>query len=336
MADHLKLNAAGVIEFAGHHQAGWVSNLGLTTGADATQIRITGVTATLSATNPLHVSLPDESSAGRVSLFTATADVDIDLTGAHWGFDTLGDLTDIQLRVYAINDNGNLKWGIALKGGVRSLATAKADTTASNINLKDEFLVNSAIGTASQCREVGWFNANFTDSGDEWAIQTGNADLNVGIPVPDHTDWGDSSWTPTGSWVSGITYSGLWRRVGDNMEAQVEIDCSGGVTSTGLTINMPSGYSIDSSKLAHITSNEMKVGYGTAQDTGVMAYPLNVRYSDATTLIVHALIDDQGAGSAYVGRAQVNDTIPLSFASGDNISLFWSVPILGWSSNGAL
>ncbi len=46
------------------------------------------------------------------------------------------------------------------------------------------------------------------------------------------SDW--VSFTPTGSWTTNTTYTGLWRRIGDSMEIQAKALCSGAPTSAGL------------------------------------------------------------------------------------------------------
>ena len=61
-------------------------------------------------------------------------------------------------------------------------------------------LVNSALSAGTwPCREVGWFLGDFDDTGgaheDLWAVQTAAGEINVGVPVPDPTDW--TSYTPS-------------------------------------------------------------------------------------------------------------------------------------------
>ena len=172
------------VSASGVSTPGSIINLGFDTGADTSQIRIQGALTNLSVSNQLFVTLPS-TTAGLLSILSATSDIDIDLTGATWHFDGEGDLTDIELRVYAINNNESLAWGIAHKGGLRSILDTQTSTTASDINLSDEMLVDTALSSGTRaCLEVGWFKANFTDGTDEWTIQTGTDDLNPGVPVP--------------------------------------------------------------------------------------------------------------------------------------------------------
>jgi len=146
-------------------------NLGFNQGADSSQLKITSANGTaLSASNPAYIRMRGFSTA-TFQTFSMTADVTIDLTGAHWGLDTKGDVTAAILRVYAINDNGTLKWGVGYQGGFEFIRNTQDDTVAANIDLPEEFLVNSNVATdASPVRDVGYIFANFTDATNEWAI----------------------------------------------------------------------------------------------------------------------------------------------------------------------
>lgn len=146
-------------------------NIAFAQGSDSSQLKITSSTgAALGATNPGYVRVRS-STAGTYRTFSVTADVTIDLTGAHWGLDTKGNVTGAILRVYAIDDNGSLRWGVGYQGGFYYIRNSQDDATATNINLPEEILVNSGVGTDnSPMRDVGWILANFTDATNEWAI----------------------------------------------------------------------------------------------------------------------------------------------------------------------
>ena len=91
---------SGVMEQGGARYAGWMNNLAIvnaTTTNAADSIKITGSDGTaLSAANYGWVTLPS-ATTGRLVTLSVTADVTILITGAHWGFDTKGDLTDYLL-----------------------------------------------------------------------------------------------------------------------------------------------------------------------------------------------------------------------------------------------
>lgn len=139
----------------------------------------------LSASRPIYHGIADSSTAGQIVNLTSTANVTILVSGAHWGLDGLGDFTNVVIRVYKINDTGAIKYGLAIKGGMRTIASASTSATQSDINTRAEMLVNTALNSGTwPCQEIGWFQANFTDSTNVWAVQTSAGNIGVGIPAP--------------------------------------------------------------------------------------------------------------------------------------------------------
>jgi hypothetical protein len=148
---------------------------------------------------------------------------------------------------------------------------------------------------------------------------------------PAVTDW--VSWTPTSTWSENVTHEGKWRRVGDSMEGQVFISLSGAPDNTSLILNLPSGYSIDTAKLANSQGNVSPIGQALLRDHGVVTLQGVIKYTTTTTMVVVAMADDAGTGSAYVGDSTLNATTPFTWANNDRVSLWFRVPIAGWSSN---
>lgn len=133
------------------------------------------------------------------------------------------------------------------------------------------------------------------------------------------TDW--VSYTPTGSWTSNTTYSGLWRRVGDQMQVSGNIAVSGAPSpNTNLLFSLPSGYSIDTSKL-EITSLKI-LGQGVLRDNG----------TDDTSIMVEYWTTTQVGFRKYQGSS-LSPTSPITFAANDSLNFIFSVPIAGWSSS---
>jgi len=225
---------AGILEYVGSRTPGWSSNLGL--GAPtATTITIRGSNGSaLTPENPGWITTPS-ATAGQLTLFPVTANVDILLTGAHWGFGTLGDLTDQPLSVLALNNNGSLVWGVAQHGGRSLVLDSEDSATATDINLWNEVLVSSALSADAQAVHFGYFKANFDDTGgaseDLWAIQTGDGDMVVGgnIHILQQTKFLAADQTTTGA-MTGLTFSNL--RAGDIAEwsgvMMWDADASGG------------------------------------------------------------------------------------------------------------
>lgn len=316
-------------------------NVGLanaTTTNTNDSIKIQGAAATLSATNPLYINLPTVSSPGRVTRFSATADVTLNLTGAHWGMGTNGDFSNIILRLYAINDNGTLKWGVSNEGGKRSIVDTNSHTTATSCTTQVKMLVNSALTAGTwPCREVGWFLANFDDTGgaaeDLWAVQTGAGQIMVGVPAPVYTDWAAETFTH--GFTGGTnTVTGLTRQKGSVWECKVDILFTTVFTGGSGTITFPSGRKIDTTKMVSTVTNGMQVGRGIALDAGNDAYEVGVNYNDTSSVLARNLVDDVGAGSNHMNySSSIGTTAPFTWGNNDRLTLHFEVPILGWSGN---
>lgn len=156
-------------------------------------------------------------------------------------------------------------------------------------------------------------------------ISIGNGITAQGAAV---SEW--QSYTPTGSWVTNVTYTGKWRRVGDSMEVMANVDCSGAPTAADLTINLPSGYTIDTNKLANTSVGRATLGSGQAVDGGVRGYPLIVIYGTTTSITFRSAETTGSSGSA------VDNDAPFTFGSGDCVSACFIVPIAEWSGNGTV
>lgn len=137
------------------------------------------------------------------------------------------------------------------------------------------------------------------------------------------SDW--TSFTPTGSW-SNTTYTGLYKRVGDSAALQYTLTMTGAPTATNLTLNMPSGMVIDTSKL---TSSFLFAGGGNGADVGVQPYgQFFLEIISSTSFIVRY------QSSTAAVAAPVTNTAPFAWGNTDIINLTaHDLPIVGWSSN---
>lgn len=152
-----------------------------------------------------------------------------------------------------------------------------------------------------------------------------NTNKTFGVPA---TDW--VAFTPTGSWSSNTTYTGFKRRVGDTGYYQVNIALSGAPTSTALTINMPSGEVIDTTKLAPATTDNRILGKCSISDASTTFYLGNVKYVNTSSVGANVGLTD---GTWLNEGNAINQATPVTFANTDSVVLEWSVPIVGWSSN---
>lgn len=142
------------------------------------------------------------------------------------------------------------------------------------------------------------------------------------------TDW--VSYTPTGGWTGAVSYSGKWRRVGDSAEYAVTVTTSGAPTGTTLSVNLPSGQSIDTTKLNTTTSDVIHVGTTKVLDSGVQEYGIGyVKYTSPTSVTAMA----SNASTTYLASAGLTPTVPITFGTGDTVDIRFAVPIQGWASS---
>lgn len=310
--------------------ASWNISIVNATTTDANDsIKITGVDGTaLSATNPGYVALPD-TTTGRIVALPITADVTIKLTGAHMGLDTLGDFTVFN-RVYAINDTNAVKWGVSNQGGFLEMTVAGSSTTTTNITTQAKMLVNTTLSGTCPCAQVGYFRSSFDDTGgaaaDIWTVLSTTGSLVLGLPVPT-SNW--TAYTPTGSWVSNVTYTGSYKVIGDTLHGRVKVLCSGAPTSANLTMTLPTGFVIDSTKMVDALDLVMPVGQGTAHDSGVAAYLLWISPSSTANSIRFDLIVTSASNGSL---SPVNATGPFTFGSPDFVVGYFAVPVRGYSA----
>lgn len=137
--------------------------------------------------------------------------------------------------------------------------------------------------------------------------------------------------TTTSNWTTNTTHVGkYWRTAEGNLKAQVTLFITGTpTTSTNLYVNLPAGLVIDTARMSTNTSSNL-VGDGKVLDTGTTIYKLSLRHQTDTSIGVLVL----AVGGTYLQDANsyVRHDIPNTFINGDEISIYYEVPIVGWAS----
>lgn len=132
---------------------------------------------------------------------------------------------------------------------------------------------------------------------------------------------GTNSFTPTFSDETNIsTKAASWTRVGDKMHLTAYAEWDGGGAGTTFTVSLPTGYTIDTSRLEDIGASNAIDGFGRWQDAGTAFVPLQAKYNSTTTIRWEELT-----------TANIWDGSQA--ASGDSIFLSVTVPITGWNSS---
>lgn len=137
-----------------------------------------------------------------------------------------------------------------------------------------------------------------------------------GAPV---TDWATGPAMTVTNATATIS-SVQTRRVGDVVYFRGKMVFTGSATGS-ITVNMPTGYTIDSTKV--LTNSIAPVGFATGYDDNTNnRYSGVISPSSTTTLLI--------SGPSNTGNW--NATVPFTWANADEIALNFAVPILGWSS----
>jgi hypothetical protein len=146
------------------------------------------------------------------------------------------------------------------------------------------------------------------------------------------TDW--ISYTPTGGWTGSVVYTGKYRRVGDSLDLQLQVACTGAPTGGALYFTLPSGLQVDETKLEIQTAdpNYTPLGIFAVLDNGLTVYEGDFVYSAGSPTVVSCRV--QASNTTY-GQivSQLNVTTPMTFGNTDGVVGYCRVPIVGWSSN---
>lgn len=194
---------------------------------------------------------------------------------------------------------------------------------------------SNSLGNGSFFNQFNYFGSGVTTLRLIWHVTTTSASA-YSVSIDDVivqpatvvqgaavSDW--ITYSPTGSWSTNTTYTGKYRRIGDSMECQVGVILSGAPNTATLRVDLPTGFTIDTNKLSvYSTSNGQAVGEAVARVSG----------ADQTGTAMATI--NAGTGGVWVTSQGVADawsrTIPVTWASGQNIGISFRVPITQWTS----
>lgn len=117
---------------------------------------------------------------------------------------------------------------------------------------------------------------------------------------------------------STVTNSGFWYQDGDHMHIVMKVtkDASGGSGSSAVSFGIPSGYTIDTTKLP--ATSLQSLGYATDLSAGTVG---SVLYLNSTSVYLYSMT---------VGAGQWNGS---AFTANKQVTLNFKVPIVGWSAS---
>ena len=145
------------------------------------------------------------------------------------------------------------------------------------------------------------------------------------------------AFTPTGTWSTNTTYTGLYSREGEYANIEWLVTLAGAPTSAALRVNLPTGLTINTAKLVDSSSIAKLDGDGEVLDTGVARYIISSHYSStsAVELRYHAVTTHSGTAPVLL-NSQVTDTTPFTMGSGDKVIARVRVPISEWAGSGTI
>jgi len=178
---------------------------------------------------------------------------------------------------------------------------------------------------------------------DDWTLRLDN--VSVSPQKISHgaivTDW--KEYTPASNVSTNTTWTGLWRRVGQNIECRVKMYCDDD-PGVGGSINatLPSGLSIDEDlveSLSTFSYFDRIVGttrYRNADDSGDSGAKNGMVSVLSSTQVYFTWTNLQAASAdspIEENSVDIDDVEPFNFEADDYLVAYFSVPIEGWSSN---
>lgn len=195
---------------------------------------------------------------------------------------------------------------------------------------------NSGVGIAT-----GTFQTNVTTASMRFVIYNANATSGAITMYFDQiyvgpqtapigavaTDWSNSLAFTFSNFGTVTNNNLVWRRVGDSMEVIGSVNAGTTVASV-FSLNLPSGYAIDLTKLA---AGNQRIGYVDRATSASNSFATNATgpyplFTDGST--TNAIFYATTASSSDYVKGNGN-----SFNSGEKALISFIVPIKGWSSN---
>lgn len=131
-----------------------------------------------------------------------------------------------------------------------------------------------------------------------------------------------TAFTPTGSWTTNTTYTGYVAQVGDLIRVQGAVTLSGAPDAVALTLNSPSGFTIDETKLVTSDSALTTQPVGTVL-VGVVGNWPGLIFYNLTNNNFDCLIETTGPNTFTA----ISSTVPVTFANLDFVFFEYWIPV---------
>jgi len=134
------------------------------------------------------------------------------------------------------------------------------------------------------------------------------------------SDWVE--FTPSCTWTSNITWTGRWRRVGQNMEIRYQGDIMGVPGPGVLDCDLPSGFTVNTKSLPN-TATFQRLGKVVFNDGFGLFYLGECAYRDTDSV----RFANHTVNGSKITDADTSPTSPFTFASGDDVNAICSIPV---------
>ena len=152
-----------------------------------------------------------------------------------------------------------------------------------------------------------------------------NQILNTEIEVYQTYSW--TTFVPTGSWTTNVTYTGKHKRLGENVNIAYRVYCNGvpGPAATDLTLNGISGITQDT----FIGSSGRVISSALLDAT---AGRMDIMWADVVSGVVSPYAIRPNTTDNHIGVG-LNSTsgLPFAFAVNDYLEITVSYPVVGWT-----
>lgn len=169
----------------------------------------------------------------------------------------------------------------------------------------------------------------YQDTSNEIQCTTGSPanSGNWSVKNPIKSNW--MSFTPTGSWSSNTSYTGLMKRNGSELLCQIKVNLSGTPNDVHLTVDLPSGLTMDTTAILNEDTENYLLGEINFHDDGsTTVYYGPMRYMDSNTLGAYFW----NAASTYIrSPTALTGTAIIAVGSPDIAFINFTVPVSGWA-----
>lgn len=238
--------------------------------------------------------------------------------------------------VYLTNNSGTLDCAIAGQVPFRE-ANFQATTQLSGSSTASGILYSQGASAASiQVRYLGRITANNATAG-SWVSAPTSIALRAPFEVNTES-WGETVRSPSFVGISVTQHTNICRRVGDMLEVHGYVQAATS-TAAGISITLPSGITVDSTKLVTPgPRNRVGVYYyldngaGVAFNSGNTTFDnaMGVFYADSSSALTSLYIGFRGVGKEFQ-QANASDV----FRGGTSAMAYaFSIPVVGWSPYG--